>query len=333
MPFVRMTRTRKDSSIAGKWQDFDHVFTLITAGKADFVIDGERYALERGDAILIPPFRTHVIASEGGEPLVQRIMHFDFFEDPERVALANEDVLDQDRPKVVPERERLLGGRVVIVRLDDDRLRCCEALYERIDAEFRARLEGEGSHALLRAYSTVLLVNMLREQVREPEQIPGEERRSKSWLHIENALEYINGHFADEELDNEHISRAIGVSPNYLTKRFRTYFGMPLHRYVIRLRVQRAQQMLLSGRCNITETAAAAGFSSIHVFSKTFKSVLGISPSVYLEQVADEKAMVRATRDSRVIDRRRSAVLPEENREQGMNSTGGNEHGQQEDRL
>lgn len=88
---------------------------------------------------------------------------------------------------------------------------------------------------------------------------------SKVWLHIENALKYIEEHFSDEDLSNERISEAIGVSPNYLTKRFRACFDMPLHRYVVRTRIERAQRMLLSGNCNITEAAVAAGFSSIHV--------------------------------------------------------------------
>ena len=86
-------------------------------------------------------------------------------------------------------------------------------------------------------------------------------------------------------MSNERISEAIGVSPNYLTKRFRACFDMPLHRYVVRMRIERAQRMLHTGSCNITEAAAATGFSSIHVFSKTFKSVLGMTPSAYLESV------------------------------------------------
>lgn len=84
---------------------------------------------------------------------------------------------------------------------------------------------------------------------------------------------------------------------------------MPLHRYVVRLRVEKAQQLLLTGRCNITEAAAATGFSSIHVFSKTFKAVLGLSPSAYLEGVADEKAVLRVTHERSLIDRRRRAML------------------------
>ena len=168
---------------------------------------------------------------------------------------------------------------------------------------------------MLRALCTELLVESLRHAVSAAgRRIEPADQRSKSWLHIENALEYIHAHYAEEDLDNDRISSAIGVSPNYLTKRFRTCIGMPMHRYLVRLRVEKAQNLLLNGRCNITEAAAATGFSSIHVFSKTFKNVLGISPSLYQQQVASEKSIARAARDPALIDRRRQAMqsAPEE---------------------
>ena len=158
---------------------------------------------------------------------------------------------------------------------------------------------------------------------------------SKVWLHIENALKYIEEHFSDEDLSNERISEAIGVSPNYLTKRFRACFDMPLHRYVVRTRIERAQRMLLSGNCNITEAAVAAGFSSIHVFSKTFKSVLGMTPSAYMESVAKELAMLRRSGDARLLERRRRAMVqdaqdPQRDRLEGMSAAADSAKGRRE---
>lgn len=303
-PFVRMMRVKQDLASAGKWQDIDHVFTLITSGNADFIVDGIRYSLKKGDVILIPPFQTHVIVPLGKETLAQHILHFDFFEDPKRCGMLHEDVLEQDLPKIVPERERLLNGRVFVASLDSAQFEETVRLYEKMYGEFRELCAGAGCPALLQAYCVQLLVETLRvgSEGRE-HQIETGAVKSRSWLHIENALAYINAHYADEDLSNECISEAIGVSPNYLTKRFRVCFDMPLHRYVVRLRIEKAQQMLLAGRCNITEAAAATGFSSIHVFSKTFKSVLGMTPSAYMENAADERAVLRYYNDRQQSDR------------------------------
>jgi hypothetical protein len=93
-PYVRMMRLKKEASLSGKWRDIDNVFTYIAAGSADFILDGIRYQLDTGDAIIIPPYMTHMIISNGSEPLIQYIMHFDFFESAERRKLIHKDVLE-----------------------------------------------------------------------------------------------------------------------------------------------------------------------------------------------------------------------------------------------
>lgn len=307
-PFVRMMRVKQDLSGTGKWQDVDHVYTMITAGHADFIVEGTRYSLGRGDVIVLPPFQTHVIVPTGGEMLQQKIFHFDFFEDPERCSLRHEDVLDRDGPKVVPQRERLMGDRAFAAHPEPKAFARLEETYQRMLEEFQSLCEGGGCSALLRAYCTEMLVETFRgAQEHVPEDLRDSDK-SKAWLHIENALKYIEAHFTDEDLSNERISEAIGVSPNYLTKRFRACFDMPLHRYVVRMRIERAQRMLHTGSCNITEAAAATGFSSIHVFSKTFKSVLGMTPSAYLENVAQELSVLRRSSDAQLLERRRRAM-------------------------
>ncbi|OYP21798.1 hypothetical protein CG709_07675 [Lachnotalea glycerini] len=84
--------------------------------------------------------------------------------------------------------------------------------------------------------------------------------------------------------ENNTIASDIGVSPNYLTKVFQEYLGMSLHKYILNIKIEKAQQILLAGNANVTETAEKCGFSSIHVFSKTFRNIVGISPSEFLNQ-------------------------------------------------
>ena len=99
------------------------------------------------------------------------------------------------------------------------------------------------------------------------------------------ASDFVNG------LDNKSIAAAIGVSTNYLTSIFRSCLGISLHKYIIKVRMDRAQQLLLSGRVNVTEAAYRTGFSSIHVFSRTFKSVFGITPSQFLNEIVSTENM------------------------------------------
>ena len=283
-PYVRMVRLKKEASMSGKWKDIDNVFTYIASGSADFILDGFRYSLQAGNAIIIPPFMTHVIISKGTEALIQYIVHFDFYESEERRCLIHKDVLDEDEKHLtVSGQEKLLNNQAVIAAIPEMDRNPLMYTYLNMLEEFSGNRLGR--NLMLKAGCTELIVATLRNCVDINEEQNNSRRKTKSWVHIENAMDYILGCDLREDLSNDSIALAIGVSTNYLTSIFQTYLGISLHKYVTNVRIERAQQMLLSGRVNVTETANRTGFSSIHVFSKTFKSIMGISPSQFLDEI------------------------------------------------
>lgn len=103
----------------------------------------------------------------------------------------------------------------------------------------------------------------------KPENSAEYEKKSKPWMLVKSTMEYIWLHYS-EHMDNSSIAEAINVSPNYLTKIFRQHVGSSLHKYITSYRLEQAQQMLMSGKYNITEVSQKCGFSSIHIFSKLF---------------------------------------------------------------
>lgn len=281
-PYVRMMRLKKAAALTGKWRDFDNVYTYIAAGSGDFIVDGIRYSLHTGNAIIIPPYKTHLIISNGDEPLVQYIMHFDYFEKPERIHLENKDVLDEEEEKIkISEEELLLGESVTIAEIPEGERNDIRKIYLSLKREFEDKKRGRG--IMLKSGCISLLVNTLRcFKTPQESQVDKDAKKTKSWIHIENTIEYL--HTVTVIPDNETIAAEIGVSPNYLTRVFQEYLGMSLHKYILNITIEKAQQILLSGNANITETAERCGFSSIHVFSKTFKNMVGISPSEFLNQ-------------------------------------------------
>lgn len=287
-PYVRMMRIKKASSVAGKWRDIDNVFTYIAAGSADFILDGVHYSLQTGNAIIIPPYMTHVIISNGPDPLVQYIMHFDFYETEERKKLIHKDVLDEaEKHLEVSEQENILQNGIIISEIPETERNPLIARYLNLVREFKGREPGR--LLMLKAECMGLLAATLRNCVEVDLKPDTAGRKTKSWVHIENAMEYILSRDLTDQLDNGSIAAAIGVSPNYLTRVFQVHLGISLHKYIINIRVERAQQLLLSGKVNITEAANLTGFSSIHVFSKSFKNILGISPSQFLDEVANKE--------------------------------------------
>jgi len=68
-------------------------------------------------------------------------------------------------------------------------------------------------------------------------------------------------------------------SPFHFTRMFAQSVGMTPHQYVVRLRLQRALELMRQGRMGLAHIAACTGFSDQAHMSRWFKRVYGISPS------------------------------------------------------
>lgn len=79
------------------------------------------------------------------------------------------------------------------------------------------------------------------------------------------------------------LAALVALSPWHFARAFRDTHGMPPHRYLTHLRVEKARDLLLHSPCNITEIAALTGYSSQHL-ARHFRREYGCSPSQYRRQ-------------------------------------------------
>ncbi len=85
-------------------------------------------------------------------------------------------------------------------------------------------------------------------------------------------------------IDLTVLSENLGFSASYLTKIFIKYEGMTPSRYIKQYRISIAKQLLRNTDIPISAISEQTGFSDQFHFSKTFKSVMGISPTQYRNQ-------------------------------------------------
>jgi AraC family transcriptional regulator len=107
---------------------------------------------------------------------------------------------------------------------------------------------------------------------------PRTSRRRASKV-IDRAKEVLHAHDC-ERLTLEHVARTVGVSPVYLTQEFSRSEGVPLYRYQLGLRLNRALFELTACE-SITELALDLGFSSHSHFTSVFRRAFGVTPSDY----------------------------------------------------
>ena len=99
---------------------------------------------------------------------------------------------------------------------------------------------------------------------------------------LEPVIAYLQTHLTEPELDVGGLAELAGVSQVYLRRIFKKQQGVSPAGYVIRQRLQLAQQLLLSGeQLTVAQAAAMAGFRDPLYFSRLFKRQLGLSPSEY----------------------------------------------------
>jgi AraC family transcriptional regulator len=88
----------------------------------------------------------------------------------------------------------------------------------------------------------------------------------------------------DGDLSLEMMAASVDLSPLYLIRAFKSAFGEPPHRYVLRRRIERAKDLLRTTDMPVAEVALAVGFSSQSHLSTWFQRIVGTSPAAFRRQ-------------------------------------------------
>ena len=75
------------------------------------------------------------------------------------------------------------------------------------------------------------------------------------------------------------IARAVGYAPFHLARLFRREAGLPIHRYLIRLRMRVALERLAEDGEDLTRVALDLGFADHSHFTNAFRREFGVAPS------------------------------------------------------
>lgn len=98
-----------------------------------------------------------------------------------------------------------------------------------------------------------------------------------------SVIKYIQYHLTDE-LTLPVLAEVAGLHPTYFSNLFTRYMGISPIQYIHRLRIEKAQVMLLSSHDNLDTVAHNAGFEDAFYFSRVFKRIVGVPPGKYRRQ-------------------------------------------------
>jgi AraC-like DNA-binding protein len=246
----------------------------IKQGKASYTFTGGRTVpLKPGDIMIIRPRVSHRFTVEGVGPCDSIVMRFKFSD------AAGQDI---SQPSLHDFLSFLHGGPD-----DEEYLPISAGLWSevtrqvnRILAEQRQRREGhEAMTRLLVLELFVLISRALRSQWESDVAARG----TRVSEYMRNARRYIEEN-CGEELSLRQIAGYVYLSPSYFVRAFKEAWGQsPMH-YLQQVRLNRAQELLLSTDMSIRDIAQKAGFSDQRRMNELFMKSLGISPMKYRRQ-------------------------------------------------
>jgi AraC-like DNA-binding protein len=93
-----------------------------------------------------------------------------------------------------------------------------------------------------------------------------------------------------EPLDIPRLARIAHLSERHFIRTFLATFGETPHRYLQRRRVERSMFLLRESDRTVTDICSSVGFTSLGTFSRTFRDIVGESPTAYRKRAVSVTA-------------------------------------------
>jgi two-component system response regulator YesN len=109
----------------------------------------------------------------------------------------------------------------------------------------------------------------------------------------EDIIEQIKGFVSQNymlDINEKNIASNLGITPNYLSSLFHEKTGTTFIKYLTKIRIMKAKELLIANpNMNVQTIAKQIGYYSTSYFTKTFKKYYNISPSQYRNSINDNK--------------------------------------------
>jgi AraC family transcriptional regulator len=97
---------------------------------------------------------------------------------------------------------------------------------------------------------------------------------------VSEAIEYMHANI-DQAISLDDVAQATKRSPSHIVRVFRAELGVPPHRYLIALRVEKARRLLEKTSMSIAEIAYECGFAHQEHLTRLFRRHCDSTPAAY----------------------------------------------------
>ena len=251
------------------WHE-EYEYIIAVKGIVTVCVNTGQLKLQEGDAVFINSGCLHGVLPSGRQVSVLRSLVFL----PRLIGGSSDSVLFHKL--IVPLSGREAPPYLLLSRapgwqtdLNHAMLSAWQALSEEV-----YDFENETRYLLSRALR--LLVDHLPELAAPP--------RSNDLLleHMKRSLRYIEEHYM-EDISNRDLMDVCHCSESALLRNFRSVTGCPPMQYLLRFRMQKAAELLLTTDMKSCDIGEACGFHDFSYFTRLFRRYSGRTPIAYRE--------------------------------------------------
>ncbi|MEM7637518.1 MAG: AraC family transcriptional regulator [Pseudomonadota bacterium] len=141
------------------------------------------------------------------------------------------------------------------------------------------RLGGASSDVMFESLARVFLVKLVQKY--------GDDRSDEmafssgfTAAHYKRVLDFVAGNFG-KPIQIEDLAREAGLSTSHFSRLFKSVIGDSPYQFLMRYRVEQAEEMMLDPANALIEVALACGFSDQPHLTRIFKQHRGVTPKAW----------------------------------------------------
>ncbi len=96
-------------------------------------------------------------------------------------------------------------------------------------------------------------------------------------------IKYIEENISNKDLSVEDIAKSVGMTHDQYYRKIKNLTGLTANKFHRKIKLRKANNLLRSGKYNVSEVLYMVGFSSPSYFTKCFKEEYGKSPTEFLQ--------------------------------------------------
>jgi len=219
----------------------------------------------------------------------------------ELVALA---VLRHDAERGIIVSSRAIGASVIANRIPGIRAALCADAHS---AYVGAKLEGMNVlvlalHSMQEEQTGAIVDAYLGATLAVVDSVGGlpPRRLQRVFSHIRENI--------SRDLPVAELAQLVGISQYYFSKLFKMSTGTTPHQYVMRQRVERAQECLRETRTALAEVASQVGFETQSHFTSVFRKLVGVTPYTYRQMHSAASGEAGLAPEQRLADTHKPAT-------------------------